>query len=127
MVVEVHARKEMEITPEAALDLEESGAFACVDDEIIAIGGIYKHMPGIGLAWTVLTPGWRRHARLITGLCEYGVKTCGLRRVEAMVKCGFTRGGAWLDRMGFVLEAPRCRKWGQDGEDYEMWARVDNG
>ena len=112
------------VTPELAVDLEECGGWAAVDGDPIAIGGIFKLRPGCGHAWTWLTRRWRRHARVITERVALELELTDMHRVEAAVRCDYAAGHRWATRLGFELEAPVMRKWGPDGADYALYARV---
>lgn len=114
-----------EITPQVALDLEEIGGMAALaDGEVVALAGILPQWRGVGLAWSWLGRGWRGHAREITERVALGLDESEFVRIEAAVRVDYARGHRWLQRLGFVMETPLARKWGPDGADYSIYARV---
>ena len=48
----------------------------------------------------------------------------GIERIEATVRCDFRQGHKWAVMLGFIQEAERMRRWGRDGEDHALYARV---
>ena len=123
-LVDIHAG--FDLTPGIALDLEALGGMAAVRDngEVIAIAGILPRWNGVGLAWAWLSLGWRRHARAITEKIIETLDDSDLHRVELAVKCGFDRGGAWAERLGFELETPCAVAWGPNGENFSIYRRI---
>lgn len=119
----VYGEMGMEIAEPHALQLCEGG-YALEDRRgVFAVGGICPLRPGVGMAWTVLTPRWKRYARRVTELCQHGIETSGLERIEAATVYGFKGGRDWLERMGFTMECERARKW-DSRHDYSLFARV---
>lgn len=100
-----------------------------VDDEgtVYGAGGIHVVRDGVGLAWVVLSPKWLEHWKDITFAVLNNLPALNMkyRRIEAVVKCEFKAGHRWARFLGFELEAPRMSKWGDDGTDYALYARVN--
>jgi hypothetical protein len=112
------------ITADVAVELEALGGWAAVDGDVLAIAGILPRWEGVGLGWAWLSRGWRKHARLITETVRIGLEDAPYHRIETGVKHGYGRGERWAEMLGFVMETPLARKWGPDGSDYSIWARV---
>ena len=112
------------MTPEIAVQLETLGGWAAVDGDVLAVAGILPRWDGVGLAWAWLGRGWRKHARLITEAARIGLEDALFHRIETGVLLGYDRGERWAKMLGFELETPIARKWGPDGLDYSLWAKV---
>ena len=123
-LADIHAG--YEITPELALDLEQLGGKAAVDDDgmVLAIAGIMPRWEGVGLAWAWLSRDWRKYARRITAEIIANLAASKCHRIELGVKVGFDRGARWAERMGFELETPCAKGWGPDGSDFAIYVRV---
>lgn len=94
--------------------------------EIYAIGGILPVWEGVGEIWLIPTRlaktkpvSLARHIKL--GLLDME-KSLELRRLQAVVRCGFDRGHDLVKFLGFQSEGV-MRKYGPDGEDYERYAK----
>ncbi len=117
-------QKDVPISVEYAVSLEEGGGWAVLEGEKpIMCGGIAQSLPGCGHAWTILTRRWRRYARGIHEAVEMYLDTSDFERIESVVHCDHAAGHVWLKRLGFELECPRMRKW-FNGNDYALYARV---
>ena len=46
------------------------------------------------------------------------------QRIEAHIDVDFLNGHRWVEALGFVIEAPRMRKFTPDGRDVALYARV---
>lgn len=115
----------VEITPELAVEMEELGGMAAIDgDKVLGVAGIVPSWRGTGHAWAWLTRDWKRHARAITNEVRRVVWENDLPRLEMAVRVDFKPGWRWAERLGFQLETPLARKWGPDGLDYALFARV---
>jgi hypothetical protein len=113
------------LTPAIAVDLESVGGYAVWDGErVIALGGILPRWPNCGMAWAWLSRDWRRHARAITDIVRVNLDVSEYDRIEAGVRVDYTRGQAWMARLGFEIETPLARKWGPDGADYSIYVRL---
>ena len=114
-----------QITPELASDLEEIGGVAAIDGgEDIVDAGIMTQWRGVGLAWCFLSRRWKKHARAISGEIKRYISESDFPRIETAVKVDFKHGHSWANMLGFSLETPLARKWGPDGADYSIYARV---
>jgi hypothetical protein len=98
-----------------------------VDEKPIAVfGGIYFG-PQQMRVWAVFSDEitkvpvefFRKTRRLILAY----FKQYNLLRMEFTVKADFVVGKRFAEQLGFVREAV-MRKWGHDGSDYILYARV---
>lgn len=113
------------LTAEMAVELEAIGGLAGIEDgKVLAIGGILPRWQGVGLAWTWLGRGWRRHARVITDEARRYLDASGFHRIEMGVRADYAKGHSWARRLGFEVETPLARKWGPDMADYTLYVRV---
>lgn len=114
-----------EIDADMAARLEQIGGVAAVEGEaVLAIGGIVPRWEGVGMAWAWLSQGWKRHARAITYEVARNLSLAPYRRIEAAVLCDYAGGHRWIKRLGFELETPCARNWGDDGRDYSLYVRL---
>ena len=114
-----------DITPEIAVELENIGGTAAIDDDghAVAIAGILPKWDGVGVAWAWLSRDWRRAAREITAEVIRGLDASPLRRIELAVKVEFGPGHRWAERLGFSVETPLAVGWGADGGSYTLYVR----
>lgn len=62
--------------------------------------------------------------RLCKRMIQDHMEVYGLKRVQAIVKSNYNEGCRWLEMLGFNLEG-EMKKFGPEGDDYLMMARVD--
>lgn len=101
-----------------------------VDGEIreyIAVGGVLPLWERVGGAWMVSTDELPRFGKeislIIADIFDRLFKT-DYDRIQATVLSGWEVGEKWVTRFGFEYEG--CmRKWGPDGRDYNLYARVN--
>ena len=101
-------------------------AMAMVDDEdkVIAVAGIVTQWEGRGEVWELLAEDTHDHLLILHRGFLKKFRKCGYRRLEATTKVGFTQASRWMQMLGFEKEAT-MRKYGPEGEDYHLWARVN--
>lgn len=114
-----------ELTAETAVALEECGGTAALDDagNVVAIAGIWPRWQGVGLGWAWLSRDWRKYARRITAEVITVLERSDCHRIEAGVRCDFSSGHRWMNRLGFECEVERAKGWGPDGRDYSLYVR----
>lgn len=114
-----------ELDEATALDLEDiGGTTAIINGKVVGVAGILPQWRGVGLAWAWLGRGWRAEARIITDHIRFVLDSADFHRIEAAVRVDYGRGHRWMKALGFSLETPLARKWGPDGMDYSLYARV---
>jgi RimJ/RimL family protein N-acetyltransferase len=108
-----------------------SWTFVDVEDgvikEYVAVGGVLPLWDRVGGAWMISTDVLPKHGKeislIIADIFDRLFKT-DYDRIQATVLVGFDVGSKWVERFGFEFEG--CmRKWGPDGRDYNLYARVN--
>jgi hypothetical protein len=94
------------------------------DGHPIACGGVVEHWPGRWEAWAVLDGVSRKDFLAVHCAAKRILNELTVRRIEAVVRVGYTVGIRWVRALGFQQEAARMKHYGVDGEDYSMYARV---
>ena len=102
----------------------EAATILSNDGVVVAIVGVVVVHPGRALVWTMLARDAGRHMlgltktvkKLLQGFCNYD-------RVEATVRADFSPGHRWARLFGFERECT-MRRFGPDGQDYDLYARV---
>lgn len=102
--------------------------FAVMDgDVVVAILGLTVLHDGVAQNWAIISAEVKKHPvafpRLALRALETMVQDLGLRRVQMTVRNDFPRGVAFAQWLGFKYEGT-LRKYGPDGSDYFMYARV---
>jgi hypothetical protein len=97
---------------------------ATVGGRVVACGGLVEYWPGRAEAWAVLDATSRRDFLALHNAARRILDAGLFRRVEAVVDAGFGAGHRWLRALGFSMEAPRMRRYGADGRDYSLYARL---
>ena len=116
---------QQEMTAEVAVTLEEMGGVSAIDNgRALAIAGIMPKWEGVGMAWAWMSRDWLRHAREITDEVIRGLEVSEYPRIEMAVRAEFDRGHRWAKRLGFEMENPCVKRWGPDGKDYALYARL---
>lgn len=115
-------------TPERAAALVNDMAWSVIQgDEIWASGGILPVWEGRAIAWALLSHriGPSRFRRIHT-LVKRGLEEAhrrGYWRIETTVDPEFDNAARWVAALGFRYEG-RMRKFGPDGRDHLLVARV---
>lgn len=89
----------------------------------LVCGGILANEFGAGVLWAFLAPGAGPHMLRITRFVRRMVVLAGLRRLQATALASFPEGCRWLELLGFEREG-RLRRYGPDGADHFLYARV---
>ena len=94
---------------------------------ILACFGFWPMWPGAVRAWTMLTDEVldRRPLtlhRIVKGELQRFTEAMQLRRIEAVVRHDHQVGHRWIQRLGFKWEG-LMRKYGINGEDFDLYAR----
>ena len=97
----------------------EGAAWALVDGEPVAIGGLSQAVPGIGRLWLITTDAmtpqsWKkliRHTRTVLANASTVIP-----RIEAEVLGTWSAAERFIRRLDFELEGVR-RRAGRDGRD----------
>lgn len=97
---------------------------ALVDGQPIACGGLIPMWPGRAEAWAVLDATCGRQFLAVHNAARRFLDMVDIHRIEASVEVGFVAGHRWLRALGFHMEAPRMLRYGWDGRDYSLYARV---
>lgn len=121
---EVQRLTGLAVTPENLAEFIRMGpSFACVDDSILAILGVFPTWEGRSVAWGLLSRsiGARMlpiHRAVLRGLDDL----FKVRRVEAYVAVGHEEGFRWMRLLGFEYEG--CMKSFYGDDDYALFARI---
>lgn len=103
------------------------GLSAVAGFRTLCCGGVLEMWPGAGRAW--LAPACqlrRRHWPAITRMALFlfdAAHQAGMRRIETVVREEFAAGHIWARLLGFESEGV-MRRWGADGLDYRLYARL---
>ncbi len=62
--------------------------------------------------------------RLCKKMIQDHVEVYGIQRVQTIVKSNYNDGCRWLEMLGFAIEG-EMKKFGPEGDDYLLMARVD--
>ena len=94
---------------------------------IIASGGIIQMWPGVGEAWMMMGDDFEDYAQVIYRTCLRTIRTAekvfGMKRIQAAVLASEPQFVAWAISLGWQKEG-LMRKWGPDGSDFYMMARI---
>jgi len=106
----------------------EGPAYSVFDGEVcVFCGGVRIIWPGAGEAWLICSNDLGHYVRelcLITPrYLKWIIEDHDLRRVQAVVQSDWTQAVRFLEKLGFDMEGV-MRKYGPNGEDYIMYARV---
>ncbi|NII54402.1 hypothetical protein [Luteibacter sp. SG786] len=102
------------------------------DNYPAASGGAEQIGPGVWQTWMVGSPdGWTKTWRSLTKAASWLVNGLleqdDVRRVQATCLCARSAAAKWFERsLGMQLEGI-WRKYGRNGEDIAMFARVAEG
>lgn len=112
-----------------AIAITKGPAWSVVDDgHVVALGGIQIIYRGRGLAWALvaddITASQRHRAVRHAYKSVRQARWMGIQRLEATCIAGWVPGQRLLCGLGFVREAT-MRKFGPDGSDHELWARIE--
>jgi hypothetical protein len=95
-----------------------------LDGVPVAVAGLSEKWKGVGTTWALFSPGLPMSAWLAILRKSRGVlASCGMHRIEAVVREDHVQGHRWALALGFAPSA-LMRKWGPDGMDYRMYEAV---
>lgn len=97
-------------------------------EEIIAIIGGFPFVPGVIHFWALLSESVKKypidfHKNCLKVIAWYE-KTEKPRRTQFEVRATYAKGCKWAESLGMEREG-LMRKWGPDGSDYYLYARVN--
>lgn len=97
-----------------------------------AAGGAEQIGPGVWQTWMVGSPdGWTKTWRSLTKAASWLVNGLleqdGVRRVQATCLCARSSAAKWFERSLGMQPEGIWRKYGRNGEDIAMFARVVEG
>lgn len=94
-----------------------------VDGKVIGCGGVCDITPKRGFVWALVSKDAGKHLLKATRIVKSYLDDKDYRRLETGVKTDFIAGHRWVKMLGFEREGT-MRKWGEDGNDYDMYART---
>lgn len=98
------------------------------DGDVVAVGGISVIYPGRALCWALVsgqaTQGQRVAAARAALKMVRQARWLGVVRLEATVRADWPQAAGFLAGLGFQREGV-LRRYGPDGADHEMWARIE--
>jgi hypothetical protein len=98
-----------------------------IDEQPIAIFGMYLIGPGLGQVWALTSDDLRREAlgfhKAVLGLIYWSFDNWKLRRMQMSVRVGYTEGWKWARSLGFKCEGV-MKAYSPDGTDCWLFARV---
>lgn len=97
---------------------------AVSEGRVVACGGVFEYWPGRGEAWMEMAKTCKREFLEIHNAVKRFLDICPLTRIEMTVDSDFDEGHRWARSLGFEMEAERMRKYGPDGKDYALYARI---
>lgn len=109
-----------------ALTLYGPAFTGIVDGEVVACAGLSHFTPGRAQGWALFGKKAAPHFLAITREVKRFFDGQNVRRVETPVRTDFEQGHRWARMIGFTREGT-MRKFGEDGHDYDLYARVNNG
>lgn len=115
-----------EITDAQLEKLEQRGhSYSVVDgDLVLACAGVTEVWPGRAEAWALLDKNLKENFIKVHNQVKRFLENVDIDRVEALVDAEFKEGLRWVKALGFIIEAPRMKKFGKLGEDMVLLSRV---
>jgi hypothetical protein len=99
-----------------------------VEGRGIAALGVWPQWPGVGRAWTMLSPEALLYPKTLHGWAKATLAAImerdRLHRVEAVVRSGHTAGHRWVRRLGFRREGELVA-YGMDRSNFHLYARIE--
>jgi len=92
-----------------------------IDDTVLGCAGVTLLWPGVGIAWMVLSKEidhfgiWM--TKMVRAALSDVMRSCNLRRVEAVVLADDARNLRWIRTLGFARENGLARAYTQDKRD----------
>lgn len=96
-----------------------------LDGEIMFCVGIDERWPGVGEVWFVMSPEAAKHPGVFWALRTLidQAHEKGYHRLQAAVSVPWQQAARFAEWLGFEAEG-YMEKFGQDGQDYLLYARV---
>jgi hypothetical protein len=98
-----------------------------VDGTVVAIGGIQMQWPGMAEGFLMTTPLVEKYPiafqKAVTRIIHVFQKRRKLLRLQVVVHIDHAVSHRWIQRLGFGPEG-LMQKYGPDGNDYVLYARV---
>lgn len=97
-----------------------------IEDRVLACGGVYSFWEGRAEVWLVISKTGLKYKKTIVKDVKrvLDIYACRVARLEAVVDCEYPPASRFIERLGFKLESARMYKYGMNGKDYAMYARV---
>jgi len=97
------------------------------EQKVLACMGLSHFTQGRAFAWSLISHYARPRDFIgITRIVRELLARQKIRRIETTVRSDFERGHNWARKLGFVREGTmRC--FGEDGFDYDLYARINMG
>jgi hypothetical protein len=113
-------------TPDVFETLESSPySYAVLDGgRTLVCGGVIQYWENRGEAWAMLARDCRAQFVGIHSAAKRLLQICPIRRIEAVVDCGFVPGHRWVQALGFEIETPVMRHYRPTGGDCAKYVRV---
>lgn len=108
--------KEVVRESDIAFTLEKNGV-------ILGCGGIVRFWGSAGEAWTLLSRHAAANMLTVTKVVKRILADAPFDRVQMTTDVGFEEAERWARMLGFEYEGT-MRKYGHDGRDMKLWARV---
>lgn len=120
--------QELLSNPRYAMMLDLPGlAFSAVHEEVVVgCAGVYPEWAGRAIAWALIPKESKRYLHYFTKEVRKFLDSIRetYPRIEAYVRCDFPPGHTWAVLCGFKMEAPFMQRFGPEGANYSMYARV---
>lgn len=95
----------------------------------VAAGGVVVLWKGVGEAWLHLSQWFPEHPlsafRIVRQLLNAIIHDAQLRRVQAPIRLDMPANIRLVEHLGFEPEGI-LKRWGPEGADYVMYARMEN-
>lgn len=99
----------------------------CSEGKPIAVLGTHKCFAGTWELWSIMGTEIEKHkietAKICKRLLDSSAVTFQVKRYQSVCTARFEKAQRWFDFLGFQKEGT-LRSFGEDGEDYHIYARV---
>lgn len=108
---------------------KNGGAYTLLSPEgVVCIAGVAPVIPGVGTAWSVTSDLVRKYPKTYYKSTKQFMAAIAsdwrLHRLQATTLVKNRTAIRWLEHLGFKREG-RMRKYGADGADHYLYARVN--
>lgn len=90
----------------------------------IGAAGLEPKWEGVKVAWVLFSEEWLDHVLPISRFVRYVIANDPSPRIEAYMRSDNPGAGRWARTIGMKCEAERLRKFGPNGCDMDLYARV---